>query len=114
MDICDFCSSPQVVERFECCDFDSSSEDAGVIYPDTKTTNEPTNVIFASKDFWAACEPCRILVEAGDMDGLLKRALDEFERQDGCPHPRRRMLERHLRQTYQLFFKNRIRIDSSG
>ena len=51
MDICDFCNSPLVVKRFECRDFDSPSEDAGVIYPVTKTTQGPTNLIFASKNF---------------------------------------------------------------
>jgi hypothetical protein len=113
MDICDFCSSPLVVARFECCDFDSASEDAGVIYPGTKTTQGPTNLIFASKDFWAVCEECRRLVEAGDIDGLVKRALDEMEKKDGYPHPQRKRLEKHLRRTYTLFLENRIRIENS-
>ena len=112
MDICDFCSSPQVVKRFECCDFDSPSLDAGVLYPTTKTTNVPTNLVLASKDFWAACEPCVKLVEAGDVDGLVNRGMDEYERQTGEPHPQRKRCERHLRQTYTLFFENRIRIEN--
>ena len=110
MDICDFCNSPEVVKRFECCDFDSSSKAAGVIYPHTLTTDGPTDLVLASKNFWATCEECRRFVEAGDIANLIKRALDEFEKQDGYPHPRREELERHLHRTYQLFFENRIRI----
>lgn len=112
MDICDFCSSPEIVQHFECCDFDSPSADAGVLYPTTKTTDGPTNLVLASKDFWAACAPCVALVEAGDVEGLVKRGMDEYERQAGEPHPQRKNCEKHLRQTYRLFLENRIRIES--
>lgn len=108
-DICDFCSSPEVVKRFECRDFDSPSEDAGVIYPDTKDTDGPTNLIFASNDYWAACADCAALVEAADIDGLIRWAMDGYEERVGRSHSRRAMLEKHLRQTYRLFFQNTIR-----
>jgi hypothetical protein len=110
MEICDFCSSPRVVKRFECMDFDSASEDAGVLYADAGAPDGQTNLVLASKDFWAACEPCRILVETENIDGLVKRAMEEFERQEGWSHSQRTRAERHLRRTYQLFFQNRIRI----
>ena len=108
MDICDFCSSPAVVIRFACCDFDSASKDAGVIYPGTRETNCPTNFVLASHDYWAACEACRLLVEARDIGGLVKRALDSHEQETGHRHPRHDELKQHLWRTYALFFRNRI------
>lgn len=108
MDICDFCSSPAVVTRFACRDFDSSSKAAGVIYPDTWSTDSPTNLVLASHDYWAACEDCRLLVEARDIGGLVKRALDAHEQETGHRHPRHYELEQHLWRTYALFFRNRI------
>lgn len=30
-----------------------------------------------SDDEWAACESCHALIQAGDVDGLIERALDE-------------------------------------
>jgi hypothetical protein len=106
MDICDFCSSPEVAGRFECRNFDAPSKNAGVMYPDAKT-NTSTNLVLVSKDYWAACRICAALVEAGDLDKLVNYVLDEFERQDGYPHPQRARLEKHLRMTYRLFLENR-------
>jgi hypothetical protein len=108
MDICDFCSSPQVVKRFACRNFDSASKDAGVIYPGTQTTDYPTNLVLASKDYWAACKDCVALVEAHDINGLIRRALDGYEQKTGRRHPQRYELEQHLWRTYALFFRNRI------
>jgi hypothetical protein len=109
MDLCDFCSSPAVIKRFECRDFDSASKDAGVIYPETAAATGPTNLVFASKGYWAACAPCAALVEAGDVEGLVKRVLDEFE-----PLRHRAELESHLRRTYKLFLENQIVKEESG
>jgi hypothetical protein len=108
MDICDFCDSPDVVERFQCRDFDSSSKTAGVLYPDPHFANMRTDVILASHDFWAACSECAKLVEAHDINGLVKRVMDEDERKKGRPHPMRYGLEQHLWRTYALFFRNRV------
>lgn len=112
MDICDFCSSPEVVTRFECCDFDSESKAAGVIYPETAATDCPTNLVLASKNYWAACQACALLVEKGHLDKLLRRALGEYRKQHGRVD-QEDDVTKHLRRTYQLFFENRIRIDGA-
>ncbi len=107
MEICDFCSCSEVVKRFECADFDSPSMDAGVTYPNAE--DEEEDLVLASEGYWAACANCAALVEAGDVDRLIKRALDEHELKDGNPHPLHAELELHLRRTYDLFFENRVR-----
>lgn len=114
MDVCDFCSSSAVVIRFPCRDFDSESEKAGVIYPSTREANTQTNLVLASHGFWAACEECRLLVEAHDIDGLVKRALGTYEAEVGQRHPNHEELEQHLWRTYALFFRNRIETTGSS
>jgi hypothetical protein len=112
MAVCDFCSSPEVVEKFECASFDSESKDAGITYPAVNAVDMPINVILASKGYWAACVDCAALVKAADIGKLVKRAMDEYERQAGYPHPERAAVEQHLRRTYELFFENQIRVES--
>ena len=106
MDICDFCNSPHVVKRFECLDFDSDSKDAGVFY--LKSTG-PSHLVFKSINYWAACKGCALLVDAEELDGLVERVVEEFEKQN---EPVDEGLRMHLEQTYRLFFKNRIRVSS--
>jgi len=106
MAICDFCSSPNVVKCFGCRDFDADSIDVGVVYPKSGPDGGPATITLKSIDFWAACPDCAALVEARDVPGLVKRALDEFEKQDGHPLTQRRGLEKHLKLTYDLFFDN--------
>lgn len=108
MGICDFCSSPHVVKRFECRDFDSSSKDAGIIYPRAQSTDGSTDLILASRGYWAACKDCEALVEAHDISGLVKRALDSYEQEEGQRHPQHYELEQHMWRTYALFFRNKI------
>lgn len=105
-DICDFCSSPNVVKRFGCRDFKAASEDAGVICPSTRDTNWPTNLVFSSHDYWAACPACAGLVEARDVSALVKHVLEEYEKQERRKHAQRHRLEKHLKLTYELFFDN--------
>jgi hypothetical protein len=111
-DICDFCSSPNTVCRYQCVDFESESKSAGVLYDGSGTTVGPTNLVFQSIDYWAACAACASFVDAEDIDGLLeyvtKTLLDE---KDSCLTPLRRIqIIQHLRHTYELFFKTRIRV----
>jgi hypothetical protein len=107
MGICDFCSSPLVTKRFACVDFDSASQDAGIVYPDPTAAETGMNLVLASKGYWAACAPCAALVQAQDLDGLVKRALDELEKPKKYPKQFRANVEMHLHHTYQLFFKNK-------
>jgi hypothetical protein len=104
---CDFCSSPAVVTRFECCDFNSSSSDAGIIYPTTRINPGPTDLVLESHSFWAACAPCAALVEAQDIDGLLAHVIEVFTKRGYVLGANVKV---HMRRTYQLFFANRIRV----
>ena len=101
---CDFCYSTNVVHHFECLDFDSASEDAGVIYAADTT---PTNVILASSDFWAACPECKEMVEKEDVVSLVRRAIEK----DGnmLSLSNQFVVSVHLLRTYKIFFKLRIK-----
>jgi hypothetical protein len=59
--ICDFCSDPQIARYYECPDFvmDASRK------PELR-----------SKGAWAACATCASLIESGNWDRLLGRAVD--------------------------------------
>jgi hypothetical protein len=103
---CDFCSSPLVVRKFQCMDYDSNSGEAGVLYAKPKGL---TDLRFHSLSFWAACGDCERLVEAGNIAGLIDHAIKALRKPGDSPS-----LEIgvriHLRQTYELFFRNRIRV----
>jgi hypothetical protein len=99
--ICDFCSSKDVVTRYQCLDFKSDSEDIGVKYGRTFITLD-------SDSFWAACAECAAFVDREDGDGLVDHVVKVFEKRDG--YSMRPGLKMHMRHTYELFFKNRIRI----
>ena len=109
-DICDFCASPHVARRFDCRDFASESAAAGVLYPETIATDRPTNVILASRNYWAACAECADLVDNEHVDKLIRRALDEHAKRYGRRITDRDDVTKHLRRTYRLFFDNRIRV----
>lgn len=106
---CDFCSSPFVVCRYQCMDFDAESADAGIYFAKTLDT-PPTNYVLASKSYWSACAACALLVDAEDCEGLLKRVIGVYDAQ-GWKNPLARIgFVVHLQHTYKLFFKNRIRV----
>lgn len=98
---CDFCSNPNVERRYQCMDFNAESEDAGVLYV---RRSGPTNVVLQSMNYWAACAECCRYVEAEDLDGLWKHAVEALHAEDNLP------FLIHARHTYALFFKNRIRV----
>jgi hypothetical protein len=104
---CDFCSDKNVVRRFECLDFDAESADAGVMYNGTLETTGPTNLVLHSINFWAACEACSRLVDDEDLDGLVGHSVMVF-----LLKGYRLSVDatRHIRHTYGLFFKHRIRV----
>ena len=117
-DVCDFCNSPETVCRYQCMDFPAESVAAGVLYNGTAVTTGPTNLILNSRSYWAACVACSRFVDAEDIDGLLnhtKKVLIDVSYRNGDPLWRKNVI-RHLRLTYELFFKSRIRIaeDSPG
>lgn len=104
-DECDFCSSKDVLCRYPCMDFDASSAEAGFLYA---SESEATNLVLASKNYWAACATCSRLVEKEDIDGLVEHAVKALA-SDMNPSVRLGFTQ-HLRHTYKLFFKNRIRV----
>jgi hypothetical protein len=57
MVICDFCCSPDVLWSYPAADF------------------HVEGVPLASDGAWAACPDCSALIEAGDREGLARRAL---------------------------------------
>lgn len=111
-DICDFCDSPSVVRRYECMDFRAESGSVGVLYA---TPEGPTNLVMQSRDYWAACAECARFVDAEDVEGLLKRVtevlVDAGDGFKGSPLQRQKLIK-HLRHTYELFFKTRIRVEA--
>lgn len=110
-DECDFCSSPNVVRRYQCMDFKAESKSAGVLYDGTKTTVGPTNLVLSSRSYWAACAECSRFVDAEDIEGLLKYVTKVLIDASGGFSPyRRQQLILHLRHTYELFFRTRIRV----
>jgi hypothetical protein len=102
-DECDFCSSPDVVRRYQCMDFDSESKDAGVLY-------DGVNLDLHSTNYWAACAECAKLVDAEDIDALLERAVKALEVKTRLRPRRYVAFKSHVRHSYELFFKHRIRI----
>lgn len=113
-DYCDFCSSRPVVRRYQCMDFEADSMSAGVLFDGTQNTVGPTNLIFQSRNYWAACTTCASFVDAEDIAGLLsqaKRMLIDRDWQLQRDTHRRHQLIRHLRYTYEMFFKTRIRVE---
>jgi hypothetical protein len=62
---CDFCGDPRPAWRFPACDF-------------TRSVNGNTRCRFASVGPWAACQPCRDLIEAGQWARLRRRFLRLF------------------------------------
>jgi hypothetical protein len=106
---CDFCSAETVVRRFECLDFDAESKDAGVVYNDKLVG--PTNLVMHSISYWAACETCSKPVAEEDLDGLVGHSVMTFF----CRGYRLSVdAARHIRHTYALFFKHRIRVKESS
>jgi hypothetical protein len=99
-----------VVRRYQCCDFNAESKDAGFVYAKPDGT-EPVNLVLDSKSYWAACAECARYVDAEDIDGLVKHVAAAFNTQ-AIPQPHRKALLIHFRHTYALFFKNRIRVES--
>ena len=56
--ICDFCSSPRPRWSYPCPDFEVQG--------------------YGSEGAWAACEPCAVLVEADDREGLALRSAETY------------------------------------
>lgn len=109
-DECDFCSNHQVVRRYQCMDFAAESKAAGVMYDKVYDKFGPINVVLRSYNYWAACAECASFVDAEDLDGLLRHVVKTLcgpTRMHGKP---RGDFIRHARYTYELFFKNRIRV----
>jgi hypothetical protein len=107
MDECDFCSSPNVVHRYQCCDFDSASKDVGIMFV---TPEGLTNAALASYDYWAACATCKRYVDAEDLDGLLVHVIDALGVAKWPDMGKRHFFIRHCEHTYKLFFAHRIRV----
>lgn len=60
--VCDFCGEPEVHWRFPCRAFEMPSPAPGPVR--------------LSGDDWAACDPCKELIEADDLKALSRRAVD--------------------------------------
>jgi hypothetical protein len=108
-DECDFCSSHQVVRRYQCMDFEAESKSAGVLYVEPEATS-PTNVVLRSIDYWAACAECSRYVDAEDIEGLLKHVDLALDSQRRLSPSKREAFLAHTRHAYTLFFRNRIRV----
>lgn len=87
--ICDFCTFPVVVWRFEAAPF-------GLDYG---------HAIATSDAGWAACEECSELILAGDRDGLVERALRISPGIPGAAEDEVRELQRWA---HDLFFLHRL------
>lgn len=84
--ICDFCSEPKWARRFQCTDF-----------PMDESPGFPRLV---SKSDWLACSTCASLIDAGNWNGLLLRAVDRFAQK--YPMPRRILTDR-IKQLHDQF-----------
>lgn len=85
--ICDFCGAPEPKWAFPASRFKLA--------------------VGFSEGGWAACEECRQLVDAGDREGLVRRALATQ-----CSNEKHlktlKALEAHLRDVHERFFKHRL------
>lgn len=63
MGVCDFCTEIPVRWAYPC----------GLVVVETPIGTH------ASSDPWGACDPCHELIEAGDQEGLVQRALANFD-----------------------------------
>jgi hypothetical protein len=92
MEVCDFCTSTPVVAGYPC----------GLVVIETPAG------IQASRTPWAACELCAPLIDAGDRDGLVERALGGFIVENGeLPEGMCAPLRAILRDAHAQFFANR-------
>lgn len=92
-DVCDFCSAPKPTRYFNCPDFTMDKAKPEFALPE-----------YRSKGEWAACSPCGTLIDAGNWDGLLNRALDSLSKKySSMP---RRILANTIRRSHDLFREN--------
>lgn len=89
--ICDFCSSPEVVLAYPCRNFSS----------EIHVPNAPG---WSSDGWWAACANCAKLIEAGDRDGLARRAADTAPKPPGMDL---KILIRLIRELHDNFWAHR-------
>ncbi|MBO0887469.1 hypothetical protein J2P12_00050 [Candidatus Bathyarchaeota archaeon] len=72
--ICDFCSGKPIVKDYDCSDYTLLVKFNG------------QTVELGSSGKWAACQVCADLVDNGDKNGLMERALQTFyTRHPGMP-----------------------------
>ena len=67
--ICDFCSSPEIVWAYPCSNF-------GITAIMLKRDGEGVHFPWASEGGWAACETCAAYIEAEDWDGLAQHSVE--------------------------------------
>ncbi len=84
---CDFCCSIDPVKEFPCADF-PLPHDPGML----------------SAGAWAACPPCAALVDAGDLNGLVRRCAGIHGEEQETPWF---FFVPLLYPTYEMFFRLR-------
>lgn len=75
--ICDFCSAPGVRWTFAARDFVLDAEKTGL----TNDVGAPLD--WASREGWAACDPCKLLIMATDREGLARRSASRYVKHHG-------------------------------
>jgi hypothetical protein len=95
--ICDFCSSPDVRWRYEAHSFVAAVE--------LGFTHESVGA-------WAACDPCRGLIERRDREGLTARSFEALRYQhpelEILPEERLLDLKNYLKEIHEMFFRHKL------
>lgn len=89
--ICDFCSTPNPTRHFICRDFPMDKSPG---MPELRSLGE-----------WIACSACGALIDAGNWNGLLMRAVDRLSEKYAGMMPRR-ILTDTVKRSHDLFREN--------
>lgn len=99
--VCDFCTSPDVIWCFPCKPFQMPAPDSGSNH--------------MSADDWSACDDCKELIEAGRLNDLSQRATEMSIKRSPELASARRVIEASQRELHRCFAANRngppVRLD---
>jgi hypothetical protein len=87
--VCDFCNGPGPFSAMPC----------GKV-----VVEAPFGINLGSTDDWAACAPCKVLIDAADRDGLAERSAVIFSKKYPLPKP---MAKAAVSVMHNAFWDNR-------
>lgn len=115
---CDFCAHPDAVTTYPCRDFslttaasvksgvDTLTNDGGFLHVDADQIDRTRFPVVVYRGDWAACEACRMLIDASRIEDLTQRIIEEIRRQS----PSTRLTLDDIRLMLLLFWEHRLKL----